>query len=101
MASAIIFRLQFAQALVYILRRSELGFRSVKYQSMLLMQNRGDLGQAVLTPEGFIHSGQRRYGISKKAGSIQGLIGADSLIPCSHGLAGSDTALHGMAYTYL
>ena len=39
--------------------------------------------------------------ISKKAGSIQGLIGADSLIPCSHGLAGSDTALHGMAYTYL
>ena len=39
--------------------------------------------------------------ISKKAGSIQGLIGADSLIPCSHGLAGSDTALDGMAYTYL
>ena len=38
--------------------------------------------------------------ISKKAGSIQGPIGADGLIlQCSHSLAGPDRAMHGLAYT--
>ena len=36
--------------------------------------------------------------ISKKARSIRGPIGADGLIQDSHGLAGPDRALHGLAY---
>ena len=39
------------------------------------------------------------FNISKKARSIQGPIGADGLIQCSHGLAGPDRAMHDLAYT--
>ena len=39
--------------------------------------------------------------ISKKGGSIQCPIGTDGLIQDSHGLAGPDSALHGLICTYL